>query len=163
MNQTIATSLDDAPAPARRMPTHEEASALFAGTPPPVQPRDRRHTGFKVLPGDHPYLGAYCRAEFGRAVQLARSLGVDESLICLWVHNKRRITVKRCYQIEEVTRGVLTCEMLRPDLRWVRWEYNKKIVHEPNPSYIPPPPYVDPKAKERRRTRKERDHGHTED
>ena len=47
---------------------------------------------------------------------LARQLGVHESLISLWVTHRARIIAERAVQIEAATGGAVHRSELRPDL-----------------------------------------------
>lgn len=114
----LESSLDAVPAPKVRPKVVDPAT--FPDLPPLRVPK-ARHPLWSPSPKEHPTLGPYCRAKTGRSAHLAKLLGVHPSLITLWARGRRRITLARCYHIEEVTKGILTCEMLRPDLIWKRW------------------------------------------
>ena len=141
-----ALSLDDAPVrPPRRTSKdlqYQDAPDLHpAGFRKRYRPyRGPSTTAKPPSPTDHPVLAPYCRAVRGRATQLAYALGIDPAMVCMWIRGKRRICIRRCYHIEELTKGVLTCEMLRPDLMWKRKLYNKDVIHYPSADYTPPPP-----------------------
>jgi len=55
---------------------------------------------------------------FGGVSGLARQLGVKAPTVSQWVSGKRPIPAERCPQIEEVTGGIVRCEVLRPDVNW---------------------------------------------
>lgn len=50
----------------------------------------------------------------------ARELGVSGPTIHEWVSLRRPVPPVRCAQIERATAGQVTCEELRPDIRWHR-------------------------------------------
>lgn len=52
--------------------------------------------------------------------RLAEKLGVSQPTISEWRTGRRQVPRDRCPLIEKATGGKVACEMLRPDLRWVR-------------------------------------------
>ncbi len=56
----------------------------------------------------------------GGAAAVARLLGVTPPAVSQWLSGKRQAPVERCPAIEHATAGSVTCEQLRPDVRWVR-------------------------------------------
>lgn len=49
---------------------------------------------------------------------LASQLGISPPTVHQWASGKRPIPALRCPQIEQITKRVVTCEDLRPDVRW---------------------------------------------
>lgn len=56
----------------------------------------------------------------GGPSRLARELGVSAQAVCFWRDGKRRLPPEACAGIERTTDGMIACEALRPDLRWLR-------------------------------------------
>lgn len=54
--------------------------------------------------------------EYGRTVWLAKQLGVTQPTC--WIYVKKSVPAHQCPRIEELTAGVVTCEEMRPDVRW---------------------------------------------
>lgn len=54
----------------------------------------------------------------GLATQLGKDIGVNASLISQWASGVRQIPAERCPEIEKATKGMVTCEELRPDVNW---------------------------------------------
>lgn len=52
----------------------------------------------------------------GSTSALARGLGIKPWAVSKW--NKKRPPQERCLAIEELTKGVITAEQLRPDVNW---------------------------------------------
>lgn len=52
------------------------------------------------------------------AKQLAEAIGVAPPLVSQWRTNTRQVPAERCPHIERATKGVVTCEELRPDVDW---------------------------------------------
>ena len=50
----------------------------------------------------------------GRQAELARAIGVRDSVICDWKKGRFPIPEKRCYAIEKATGGAVTRKDLRP-------------------------------------------------
>jgi DNA-binding transcriptional regulator YdaS (Cro superfamily) len=48
----------------------------------------------------------------------AEALGVKPPTISEWIVGKRPVPVSRCPDIERLTKGEITCELLRPDFDW---------------------------------------------
>ena len=46
----------------------------------------------------------------------AEALGVTQSAVSQWVTGEQRITAERAKEIEELTRGAITKQELRPDI-----------------------------------------------
>lgn len=79
-------------------------------------------------------LSKYCEP-YGAQAELARLLDVPPQELGRWKTGARRVPVHRCHEIEAATRGMVTCESLRPDLIWVRvrsydpvnkWPWNRR-------------------------------------
>jgi DNA-binding transcriptional regulator YdaS (Cro superfamily) len=60
-------------------------------------------------------LRTYLDQERGRASKLARILSVSPVTVHQWGGGKK-VPTARCIEIEEATKGAVTCEELRPDL-----------------------------------------------
>lgn len=56
----------------------------------------------------------------GSASALARSLGVTPGAVGQMISGLRSVPPDRCPAIERATEGRVTCDELRPDVRWVR-------------------------------------------
>ena len=52
--------------------------------------------------------------------ELAAALGVSKAAISQWLAAGGTPPAERCPAIERATRGVRTCERLRPDMHWQR-------------------------------------------
>lgn len=63
------------------------------------------------------YLSA---SERGSAADLARVLDVSPVMVSQWARGAKQVPVSRCPDIERATRGRVTAEELRPDVRWRR-------------------------------------------
>jgi len=50
--------------------------------------------------------------------ELVKLFGVSRSAVSQWFSG--RFPTDRCPAIEQATQGVVTCEQLRPDVRWQR-------------------------------------------
>lgn len=59
-------------------------------------------------------------AERGAQTALARALACQPQLVWQWANRVRGVPVERCPAIERETGGKVTCDELRPDVRWVR-------------------------------------------
>lgn len=46
---------------------------------------------------------------------LAQQLGVTKGAVHQWISPKRKVPIEHCARIEQITRGKVTREMLRPD------------------------------------------------
>ena len=63
---------------------------------------------------------------------LARALNCNADQIRQWRNatEGRRPSPARCVQMEQVSKGLMTCEHLRPDLTWIRfggrWPWHRK-------------------------------------
>lgn len=66
---------------------------------------------------ENPALKEAC-INFGGQALMARYLGVSPPTINQWVSGVRPIPAERCLEIEKITKGVVTCEELRPDVDW---------------------------------------------
>lgn len=62
---------------------------------------------------------AAAAAVLGQAA-LARILDVKPPTVNQWANGERRIPDDKCPPTERATEGKVTCEELRPDLKWVR-------------------------------------------
>jgi len=49
---------------------------------------------------------------------LAKAIGVTPGAVSQWVSGATEISAERCMEIEELTKGLVTCEELRPDAKW---------------------------------------------
>lgn len=52
--------------------------------------------------------------------RLAAKLRVTPAVISQWIAGVRPVPVPRALEIERITHGRVTCEELRPDLKWHR-------------------------------------------
>jgi DNA-binding transcriptional regulator YdaS (Cro superfamily) len=57
----------------------------------------------------------------GAQALLAAAVGCQPQLMWQWAKKVRRVPAERCPAIEHATRGQVTCEELRPDVRWQRF------------------------------------------
>lgn len=55
--------------------------------------------------------------DLGGPAAVARMLGIKTPSVCGW---NGRVPPDRCPNIEQATAGRVTCESLRPDVRWAR-------------------------------------------
>lgn len=55
---------------------------------------------------------------FGGQAKLARALGVKPPTVNQWTNGDRPVPAERCPQIEQLTKGSIRCEDLRPDVNW---------------------------------------------
>jgi DNA-binding transcriptional regulator YdaS (Cro superfamily) len=53
----------------------------------------------------------------GGQTQLARLLGIRQSLVSMW-KTRGRVPAEYCPRIERATAGQVRCEDLRPDVEW---------------------------------------------
>jgi len=58
---------------------------------------------------------------FGGITALARLLDVSPQLVHRWASGQQEIPHIRCVQIEKLTNGDVTRQMLRPDDWWEMW------------------------------------------
>jgi DNA-binding transcriptional regulator YdaS (Cro superfamily) len=54
----------------------------------------------------------------GSQTELARRCGVKQQHVWKWLHELRAVPAERAIAIEIATGGAVTCEQLRPDIRW---------------------------------------------
>lgn len=54
----------------------------------------------------------------GSQRRLADLLGVKAPTVSQWIKGRRQVPVLRCLEIERITRGEVSREDLRPDIRW---------------------------------------------
>jgi DNA-binding transcriptional regulator YdaS (Cro superfamily) len=61
-------------------------------------------------------------AERGSQTRLATAIDAQPQLVWQWAQpdGRRQVPAERCPSIERATDGAVTCEELRPDLRWQR-------------------------------------------
>jgi DNA-binding transcriptional regulator YdaS (Cro superfamily) len=60
-------------------------------------------------------------AERGSQSRLATEIGAQPQLVWQWAQGDRRqVPADRCPAIERATKGAVTCEELRADVRWHR-------------------------------------------
>lgn len=62
----------------------------------------------------------------GGLSELARLIGVSPNQLGNW--RSRRVPAEHCPSFERVTKGVVRCEELRPDVDWSVLRCNKKSV-----------------------------------
>lgn len=62
-------------------------------------------------------IAGYLKASGLTQVEFANKLGVTQSTVGFWLHNKPP-TIERAIQIEKLTNGAVRCEDLRPDVDW---------------------------------------------
>ena len=67
-------------------------------------------------------LAEYIRAQRGNSTRLSARLGLAPSYLSQMVSGHRPIPFSLCPRIERATNGAVRCEVLRPDLVWVRIE-----------------------------------------
>ena len=60
------------------------------------------------------------RSPRGTGTELALSIGVHRVLVSQWATGVRPVPAEHCPAIERATAGKVTCEGLRPDVRWHR-------------------------------------------
>lgn len=61
---------------------------------------------------------------------MAKAIKVSKPTVSQWCKHKRPIPPTRCPQIEQATRGAVTCEELRPDVNWsVLRDHKRKRKH----------------------------------
>lgn len=65
-------------------------------------------------------LSQYLTADRGRQSELSRRIGAHAPDVSRWASGERRVPPDRCPAIELATAGEVTCEELRPDVRWQR-------------------------------------------
>jgi DNA-binding transcriptional regulator YdaS (Cro superfamily) len=56
----------------------------------------------------------------GRLTLLAASITAQSQLVWQWANGVRSVPDTRCPSIERATDGAVTCEELRPDVKWSR-------------------------------------------
>lgn len=56
----------------------------------------------------------------GSQSALGHKAGVQQQAIWNWLSGGRRIPAAHCPNIERATHGRVTCDELRPDVRWAR-------------------------------------------
>lgn len=54
----------------------------------------------------------------GSQTSLAALLGVSKTAVSQWKDEGRRVPAEHCPLIERATKGLVTCEELRPDVAW---------------------------------------------
>ena len=64
-------------------------------------------------------IAAAC-ARVGGPASLARAVQVTPPMVTQWLRGIRSVSPDRCPQIERATSGAVSCETLRPDVRWSR-------------------------------------------
>lgn len=62
----------------------------------------------------------------GSITNLAKQIGIKPSIVSFWVGRKRQVPIKRCPEIERITKGKVACEELRPDVNWGVLRNSKK-------------------------------------
>lgn len=66
-------------------------------------------------------LDIYLLGERGRAASVAKAVGVTPVTVHQWAFDsKKQVPTERCPAIEQATAGEVSCEILRPDVTWVR-------------------------------------------
>lgn len=58
----------------------------------------------------------------------ASDLGVTEVTVSEWATGKKRVAADRCPDIEQLTKGLVRCEDLRPDVNWAYLRGTKKAA-----------------------------------
>jgi DNA-binding transcriptional regulator YdaS (Cro superfamily) len=58
--------------------------------------------------------------ELGSAKALATAINVKPATVSQWLTAVRPLPIERCFEIERATKGLVTCEALRPDIDWTR-------------------------------------------
>lgn len=59
---------------------------------------------------------------------LAAKLKVTPAVISQWLTGHRPVPIRRALEIERITNGSVTCEELRPDLRWARLPNGTPVI-----------------------------------
>jgi DNA-binding transcriptional regulator YdaS (Cro superfamily) len=60
----------------------------------------------------------YIKNQRGNATNLAEELDISISYLSQLASGSSPISTERCIEIEQATRGEVTCEELRPDVDW---------------------------------------------
>lgn len=60
---------------------------------------------------------------------LARAIGSTQGAVWQWLNGKQ-FPAHRCALVESATRGLVTCEQLRPDLDWMRDDQGHAFYRE---------------------------------
>ncbi|WP_159990836.1 transcriptional regulator [Pelistega ratti] len=60
----------------------------------------------------------FVRQKRGLTKELARLINVKPIAVSRWVLGRRPVPAVHCPAIEKATKGVVTCEELRPDVEW---------------------------------------------
>lgn len=69
----------------------------------------------------------------GEAARMAEALCVQYALVAQWASGVRQVPAEHCPAVERATAGAVTCEEMRPDVRWHRVRDRKW----PNPAGRP--------------------------
>ena len=54
----------------------------------------------------------------GTQAAIAKGLNVSKTAVSQWKDEGRRVPAEHCPLIERATKGLVTCEELRPDVAW---------------------------------------------
>lgn len=54
----------------------------------------------------------------GSITYLAKEIKISVPIVFNWANGKRQVPAERCPDIERITKGLVTCEELRPDVNW---------------------------------------------
>lgn len=57
-------------------------------------------------------------AEHGRAIRLAKHLGITPVTVSQWKTGARPIPAEHCPEIERFTDGAVRCETMKPEVNW---------------------------------------------
>lgn len=56
----------------------------------------------------------------GGPAEASRLLEVSVQAVCFWRDGQRQFPADKCPALEQGTTGAVTCEQMRPDVRWHR-------------------------------------------
>ena len=65
-------------------------------------------------------LKTYVSAEHGAQTRLAKQINAQPQLVWQWANGVKPVPADRCASIERASGGQVPCEVMRPDLIWVR-------------------------------------------
>jgi DNA-binding transcriptional regulator YdaS (Cro superfamily) len=68
-------------------------------------------------------------AAAGSQEALARLLSVAQATVSEWATGRRPVPDDRCHEIERAVGGKTTCELLRPDVKWLRIKDKQWLWH----------------------------------
>ncbi len=58
--------------------------------------------------------------EVGGPAEASRLLDVSVQAVCFWRDGRRQFPAEKCPALEKAAAGTVTCEQMRPDVRWHR-------------------------------------------